>query len=136
MRKRRPEQRIFFPWERRGGLLRRLGFHRMRPVLLAALVVGVVVLIGMRERRRAGIRQTRATLLAVRRAVDRYLADHGGECPKSLDALSDYGSFRGVPRDAWGRPFKLVCPARRQGARYELFSDGPDGERGGLDRID
>lgn len=137
MRKRAPvEQRIFFPWERGGGILRRLGLHRMRPFLIAMLVFAFVVLIGLRERRKSGIRQTRATLLDVRDALDAYLSDHEGECPESLDALSAYGRFRSVPRDAWGRPLRLICPGRREGLPYEVFSDGPDQKPGGLDRIE
>jgi hypothetical protein len=130
------ERRIFFPWERRGGLLRRLGLHRIRPFLFGSIVVCAMVGIGIRERTRAGIRQTRAVLLTIRAAMDTYLADHDGECPPGLDALTDYGSFQQVPRDAWGRPFQLLCPGRREFARYEVFSDGPDGRPGGLDRIE
>jgi hypothetical protein len=130
------EQRIFFPWERRGSWLRRLGLHRVRPFFVASVVVGVVLLIGLRERERSGIRQTRATIMGVRHAVDTYLADHEGECPKDFDVLSDYGAFSGTPRDAWGRPLRFVCPGRGEDERYELFSDGPDGEPGGLDRIE
>jgi hypothetical protein len=29
-----------------------------------------------------------------------------------------------------------VCPSRREGLAYDLSSDGPDGEPGGLDRIE
>lgn len=137
MRKRRTtEQRIFFRWERRGGLLRRLGLHRARPFFIAMLLVALAVLVGLRERRQAGIRQTRATLLALRTAIDSYLADHGGDCPDDLAALADYGSFKALPLDAWGRPFRLTCPGRREGDRYDLASDGPDGKPGGLDRIE
>jgi general secretion pathway protein G len=42
----------------------------------------------------------------------------------------------GAIGDAWGRPFRLVCPSRREGVAYDLSSDGPDGEPGGLDRIE
>jgi general secretion pathway protein G len=137
MKLRRPtDQRIFFPWERRGGLRRRLGLGRARPVLLVLLLLGFVVWVGARERTRAGVRQTRATLLHVRKAVDAYVADHDGACPPSLAAVAPYGKFSEPPTDAWGRPLRLVCPARHEGARYELLSDGPDGKPGGLDRIE
>jgi general secretion pathway protein G len=100
------------------------------------IAVGLATMVGMRERRQAGVRQTQATLLAVRDALDSYLADHAGDCPAELAALADYGSFKTIPRDAWGRPFRLQCPGRSEGARYELSSDGPDGRAGGLDRIE
>jgi hypothetical protein len=130
------EQRIYFPWEGRGGLRRWLALGRMRRSLIAIAVLGFVVLVAMRERERAGLRQTRATLLDMREAVDAYLADHEGRCPPSLAPVIDYGNFKELPRDAWGRDFRLVCPARSRGVAYELMSDGPDGKPGGLDRIE
>jgi general secretion pathway protein G len=136
MKLRRPtDQRIFFHWERGRGLRRRLGLGRARPVLLVLLLLGFVLWVGARERERAGVRQTRATLLHVRQAVDAYVADHDGECPPNLAAVAIYGNLSEPPKDAWGRPIRLICPAREEGKRYELMSDGPDGEPGGLDRI-
>lgn len=113
--------------------MRRLGLARARPVLLGLLVVGVVVWVGVRERTRAGIRQTRATLLDARSAVDSYMAEHDGGCPADLSAVA---KSEAPPRDAWGRPLRLVCPGKREGSLYELMSDGPDGKPGGLDRIE
>lgn len=130
------EKRWFFPWERRGGLFRRLGLYRLGPLLLALGLCGLLVLIVVRERRQAGIRRTRAVLIDVRQAVDAYLADHAGQCPASFAALSDYGTFRGTPRDAWGQPLTLICPGADPGEAYRLVSAGPDGVAGGLDRIE
>ena len=87
-------------------------------------------------RRRAGERQTRSTLLGVRHAVDAYIAEHDGGCPPELSAVADYAKFEEIPKDAWGRPLRLVCPGRREGSSYELMSDGPDGKPAGLDRIE
>jgi general secretion pathway protein G len=128
--------KILFPWESRGGLGRYLRFGRLRPFLLLVGVVGFITLVALRERRMAGERQTRATLFGARRAVDAYIADHDGGCPETLKAVSDHAHQDSVPRDAWGRPLRLVCPGRWEGAPYELMSDGPDGEPGGLDRIE
>jgi hypothetical protein len=137
MKKRRTrEHRIFFPWEIRGrGLLAWLALGRMRPVVLALTAVVVVVAIATSERRRAGVRQTRATLIDVRRAVDRYIADHDGGCPPDLGAAVEYAHVDTTPRDAWGGTFRLICPSSHKDQAYELMSDGPDGKPGGLDRI-
>jgi len=101
-----------------------------------ALAVAFLLLVGMRERRASGVRQTRAALARTRQAVDAYLADHDGGCPADFGELTRYGTGEKLPRDAWGKPLRLVCPARREGTDYELMSDGPDGEPGGLDRIE
>jgi len=130
------EPKILFPWEGRGGLRRFFRLGRLRPYLVIFGVVGFVTLVGVRERRASGVRQTRATLLGARRVVEAYLADHDGGCPPSFEKAVEQSHVEATPRDAWGRPLRLVCPGRWEGARYELMSDGPDGEPGGLDRIE
>jgi general secretion pathway protein G len=128
--------KILFPWESRGGLGRYLRLGKLRPFLILLAALGFVTLVAVRERRMAGERQTRATLSGARRAVEAYIADHDGGCPETLKAVSDYAHQDNVPHDAWGRPLRLVCPGRFENAPYELLSDGPDGEPGGLDRIE
>lgn len=135
-RRRSTEQRTFFPWESRGGLLRRLRLGRVRPVVIGGLLLLFVVVVATRERRRSGERQTRATLRDSRVALDTYLAEHDGGCPPDLPAVVGYGTLNEPPRDAWGRPLRLICPGKREGSNYELMSDGPDGKPGGLDRIE
>ena len=130
------ERRSFFPWERRGGLFRRLGLYRLRPLLGVGAAALLLVLLVLREREAAGVRRTRSILLDVRQSVDAYLADHQGQCPENFAALSDYAAFHGAPRDAWGRPLTLICPGSEPGETYVLMSAGPDGIAGGLDRIE
>lgn len=136
VRKRLADSSIVLPWERRGGLFRRLGLSRARPLLVTLSVVLLFVAIGVREHQNAGIRATQASLLVVRQALDRYRADHGGKCPGELTELEKGNYIHHVPTDAWGRPFDLACPGRFEAASYELSSAGPDGEPGGLDRIE
>ncbi len=127
---------IFFPWERRGTLRRLLGTGRVRPVLTVAFALGFVLLVASRERRRSGVRQTRATLMTMRAAVDAYMAETDGSCPPSLAKAIDAANAKTGLNDAWGNPVRLVCPAHQKDERYELLSDGPDGKPGGLDRIE
>src|SRR3954452_7240812 len=129
-------QTIYLPWERRAGISRRLGLARIRAFFLGMVVVSLLVLLGMRERQRTGERSTRAALLVVRRALDAFRADHEGKCPKQLEELESGRYLKDLPDDAWGRPLRLACPSRREGVAHDLSSDGPDGEPGGLDRIE
>lgn len=135
-KRRRRSSSIVLPWERSGGLLRRLGLSRARPFLLLLLVIALLVIIGARDRRKTGERVTRASLLVVRKGLDAYRADHEGRCPERLDELVTKGYLAELPNDAWGRPFRLTCPGRKNPFGYDLSSDGPDGEPGGLDRIE
>jgi general secretion pathway protein G len=134
--KRDTNRRILFPWEGRGGVRRFIELGRVRPIALGAIVLTLLVTIGVREHRAAGIRRTQATLLGVRPAIEAYMADHDGGCPPGLSALSaQYARFKDLPTDAWGQPLRLICPAETAGKSYLLESGGPDGVPGGLDRI-
>jgi general secretion pathway protein G len=135
-RKKTHPSSIVLPWERHGGWVQRLGLSRAKPLLAVVAAVLLFVAIGYRERQAAGTRATRAALLALRQALDLYRADHGRQCPASLGELEKKGYLGTVPTDAWGRPFALACPGRFDPHGYELSSAGPDGEPGGLDRIE
>ncbi|MFT3775367.1 MAG: type II secretion system protein GspG [Minicystis sp.] len=135
-RRRQREQTIWFPWERSGGLLRWSGLARARPFAAAIAMMLLLLLLSARERRKTGIRQTRATLGVVHAALDTYRADHERRCPASLQQLKREGYLAIEPLDAWGHPLRLTCPGRRAPDGYDLMSDGPDGEMGGLDRVE
>ena len=137
MARRRTDRTVFLPWERRGGVLQRLGVGRVRfAVALLVLAVGLVALFH-RERHGAAVRSTRARLLVTRRAVDAFRADHNGVCPaRGMDELVSAAYLPSIPLDAWGRPLRLVCPSRKDGRGYDLLSDGPDGLPYGLDRVE
>jgi len=136
MARSRSEPRIFFPWEHRGGYLRRLGLNRLRPFLLLGALGLLTVLVGLRERRQAGERRTRAVLAHYRQAIDAHLAVHENKCPKSLAMVRENAGIDEPPSDAWGRPLRFVCPWELPGQAYLLSSDGADGLPGGLDRIE
>jgi general secretion pathway protein G len=135
VKRKRRERTIFFPWERRVGLFRG-PWTRSKPLLTALATIALLLLLGMRERDKTGVRSTRATLLVVRDALDAYRADHGGSCPDSLASLREEGYLVIDPKDAWGRPFAFSCPGRRHPDGYDLVSYGASGDQRGLDRIE
>jgi general secretion pathway protein G len=132
----RDEPKVFFPWERRpglGSLLRRGGARRAIAVAVALVAFGL--LRGV-EVRAAEVRATRTAIDAATRAVAAYRADHDRACPAAIGELVTAGYLRELPRDAWGRPLRLACPSRRDARGFDIASDGPDGQPGGLDRIE
>jgi general secretion pathway protein G len=135
-RRRQRDQTIFFPWERGTGFFRGRGMTRAKLVGAAVGMALLLLLLGARERKKTGVRSTSATIGVVRGAVDAYRADHERKCPLSLDALKTEGYLGIEPIDAWGRPLRLTCPGRLDAEGYDLTSDGPDGEIGGLDRVE
>lgn len=135
MARRRREQTIFFPWERRASILQ-APWMRSRALLAGVAMAVVLMLFGMRERDRIGERSTRATMLVVREGVDAYRADNEGRCPSSLAVLKQDGYIHVSPVDAWGRSLSLTCPGRRNPDSYDLVSYGASGDMRGLDRVE
>ncbi len=109
---------------------------RARPFAAGLAMAVLLLLLGARERRLVGIRSTRATLSVVHGAIALYRADNERRCPGSLEELKREGYLAIDPVDAWGRPLRLTCPGRKDPEGYDLLSDGPDGEIGGLDRVE
>jgi general secretion pathway protein G len=136
LRRRTESRRVFFPWERKRGYLGFVGRARARLIIGALAALTVVVVLHRREAYLASVRATRASIDLVDRSVYAYRADHSGACPRDLADLVSGGYARDVPQDAWGRPLRLTCPGHRDARGFEVSSDGPDGEPGGLDRIE
>lgn len=136
MTKKRSQRSVFFPWERRTGLLGTLRRARLRAVLLVVLGIVLVLLVRRREEHQAAVRATRAALGDAHRALMAWRADHDGACPPDLSELHHAGYVHSALIDAWGRPLRLQCPGRRDPRGFDLSSDGPDGAPGGLDQVE
>jgi general secretion pathway protein G len=136
MSRKQDEPKVFFPWEKRRGLRALFGRAGARQALLAAGVVAAFMLLRERERHGGNVRATRATITATMRAIAAWRADHDRACPSTLADLVSGGYLHQVPRDAWGHPLRVTCPGRKDPRGFDISSDGPDGEPGGLDRVE
>jgi general secretion pathway protein G len=132
----RNEPNVFFPWEKRRGVRVLLGRGRARQVLAMIGIVVVFIALRARERRAAEVRTTRATITTTMNALAAWRADHDRACPAALADLVSGGYLHRVPRDAWGHALRVACPGRKDPKGFEVLSDGPDGEPGGLDRVE
>jgi general secretion pathway protein G len=132
----RGEPKVFFPWEKRRGVRSVFGRGRGRQVLLGALVIGGFVLLRQREIHAGQVRSTRAEITTTTVAVRAWRADHDRACPASLGELVSGGYLHRLPRDAWGGTLRVTCPGRRDPGGFDVSSDGPDGELGGLDGVE
>ena len=131
-RRRRQQSSVRLPWEDRRGIRR--FFERSR----LSIVLGVIVLsvLGLLVTRAARNRQqrseTRAVISTVHRAVRRFRTDMG-RCPRDVSELRHPPRGRmtylhAEPRDAWGRPIRLTCPAPDDPDAEEVISSGPSGD--------
>lgn len=132
----RAESRVFFPWEKRRGLRSLVARGRGRQVLAIVAGLLVIVLLYRREHHAAQVRATRAEIRTAANALSVWRADHDRACPASMVDLVSTGYLHTVPRDAWGQPLRVTCPGRRDPLGFDVSSDGPDGQPGGLDRVE
>jgi general secretion pathway protein G len=132
----REKPNVFFPWERRRGL--RSVFRGARVRQLLVVVVGVLAFAFLRQRelRASQVRATRVSITVAGRAVSAWRADHDRPCPPPWADLVAGGYLSELPRDAWGGPIRVTCPGRKDPQGFDVSSDGPDGEPGGLDRVE
>jgi general secretion pathway protein G len=98
-------------------------------------VIAAFVVLSERERSAAQVRATRATITTTINAVAAWRADHDRGCPTALAELVSGGYLHQLPRDAWSHPLRILCPGRKDPRGFDVSSDGPDGEPGGLDRV-
>ena len=108
---------------------------RARQAIAAVVLLGAFLLLRRHEVHAAEVRATRAEITSATLAVAAWRADHDRACPGSLGEIVSGGYLRRLPRDAWGAPLRVRCPGRHDPAGFDISSDGPDGEPGGLDRV-
>jgi general secretion pathway protein G len=128
--------------EKAGKRRLRSGFTLIEVLLVVAILgilAGVVVANFAGKQKRAMIQATRASIDAIRTAVDMYEVDTG-RFPPSLTALVDNDGAPnwngpyikgGVPADAWGTPFGYT----QSEDSYKITSAGPDKSMGGGDDV-
>ena len=130
------QSRVFFPWERRRGLVGWAMRARARLALLILIVVALLVVVVRRERHASAVRATRAIIGDTSRAVAAYRAANAGKCPANMEDVVRAGYLLDAPTDGWEHPLRLVCPGRKDPKGFDVVSDGPDGEPFGLDRVE
>jgi general secretion pathway protein G len=109
---------------------------RVRQAVAVSLLALAFAVLRQRERFAAEVRSTRAVITSTTNAVAAWRADHDKTCPRSLADLALEGYLSEVPRDAWGHLLRVTCPGRKDVRGFDVSSDGPDGEPGGLDRVE
>ena len=86
---------------------------------------------------RTRTRQAMLDISRIRHAARLFRADHG-RCPDNLDELvSPPGGMTYLfsYTDPWGKPYRLICPARYDPGGVDVLSGGPDRSFSGNDTI-
>lgn len=105
--------------------------------VIIAVLAGMVTLAfrgqaqGSRERAALGDIKTYQT------AIDLFALDHNDRFPNSLqDLVSGNKKYlRDLNKDPWGNDYVYLMPGEKYPESYDVFSMGPDGQRGTADDV-
>jgi general secretion pathway protein G len=129
---------------------RRGGFTLIELLLVLAIlgVIMAMVVPNLMDRQKyANIDATRGSIAGAEQAVKMYSIDHLGSYPTSqqgfevlIERPTQGKRWRGpyldsLPTDAWGNPLKYEFPGRKNPAKFDVSSAGPDGQHGTEDDI-
>ena len=131
-RRRRNSGTVPLPWEGRHAWLAQLfSLRRVRPLLIAALVVTLLVAAYDMAVQRSRVRESRAAIAEVRRAIAAFRAELD-RCPRSTVELvhppkAGAQYLDELPRDGWGRELLVRCPGTINSQSADVVSAGESG---------
>lgn len=116
-------------------------------VLIILVIIGslaVQVFIGTQDK--ASINAAKSNLSLVRGAIDRYRLDMNKyptkladlwEKPSDSAAAEKWGSqyMEPLKADPWGNEYQYTAQGKKNAGKYDLWSNGPDGQNGSEDDI-
>ena len=123
---------VTLPWERRGNTVRQLfRGSRLRGLVVLAISIGCAGWIYRVADTRSRERSTRVAIHEVQRAIGLFQAQVG-RCPRSTTELvhpprSRTRYLRALPKDGWGRPLWVRCPAHDDPDGSDVISAGQSG---------
>jgi general secretion pathway protein G len=103
-------------------------------VAIIGLVMGGVGLMAFNRFKDAQVDTAKKDVVQIQQAVEMYMTQKRGKCPRSMQDLKAAGIASKVSKDPWGSDYELKCPGG-EGRSVDIISAGPDGEKGSEDDI-
>jgi len=104
-------------------------------VAIIGLLMGTVGIVGYSRFKKASVTTTKSVLVTMSSAVETYLMDNNGDCPKDLEELYAEKIINKKPKDAWGQPLIYKCPGDHNKDTADIVSKGPDKKEGTEDDL-
>lgn len=139
-KRKRSGSSVLLPWERKRAFLSQLRsgrrFRALGLALFSVLFITAAFHVGAE---RARVRQTRASIAEVQRAVSAFRAEMG-RCPRSKTELvhpprAGARYLDEIPSDGWGRELYVRCPSPFDAHEAHVMSAGPTGSFANDDNI-
>lgn len=104
-------------------------------VAIIGLLMGAVGVVAFSRYKKAQISTTAQIIKNLETAVQTYMMDNNGDCPKDLEELYTQKIVNKKPRDAWGQPLLFKCPGDHNKETADIESKGPDKREGTADDL-
>jgi general secretion pathway protein G len=100
---------------------------------IISLILGGVGLVAFNQFKSAQSDDARNDVVQIQQAVEQFMLQKRGKCPKNLQELKASGIASRVSKDPWGNDYNIVCPGEH--SSVDVISPGADGELGTDDDI-
>ncbi|MBK8479978.1 MAG: type II secretion system protein GspG [Proteobacteria bacterium] len=104
-------------------------------VMIIGLIVGSVGFVAFNRFKTAQIKSAQAIVKTVEGAIEMYMMDHNGECPKNVGELRSQRILSKEPKDPWNEVIIFRCPGEKNSDGADVFSKGPDKKEGTEDDL-
>lgn len=104
-------------------------------VMIIGLIVGSVGFVAFNKFKKAQIKNAQAIVKTVEGAIEMYMMDHNGECPKDLGELRSQRILTKEPKDPWNEMIVFRCPGEKNSDGADVLSKGPDKQEGTADDL-
>lgn len=105
--------------------------------VIIAVLAGMVTLAFRGQAQGSRVRAALGDIKTYQTAIDLYALDHNDRFPQSLqDLVSGSKKYlRDLNKDPWGNDYVYLMPGEKYPESYDVFSMGPDGQRGTADDV-
>ena len=100
---------------------------------IISMILGGIGVVAFNQFKKAQLDNAKNETVRIKQAVEQYMLQKRGKCPKSLQDLKAAGIVDKISKDPWGNDFEIKCPGEK--TSVDVISPGPDGELGTPDDI-
>lgn len=100
-------------------------------VAIIGMIVGGISVAAFGRLGAAQVDTARNQTVQIEQAIQQYMLQKKGKCPKAMEDLKAAGIINRISKDPWGEPYTFEC----KGTDIKVMSSGPDAKSGTDDDI-